>query len=123
MDVDNLPSSETLSQLRGKKDGEIKVFKTGTTPEAYCWKEAENKWEKIGEVIMPGGGGSQGKQYHGDQMFPAGEYDHVFDVELGDGVMRKLPFNNGDNTLVAADKFIIRENLPKGYIEQISKFL
>lgn len=23
------------------------------------------------------------KQYHGDQYFPAGSYDYVFDVELG----------------------------------------
>jgi hypothetical protein len=33
--------------------------------------------------------------YPGDEYFPADEYDHIFDVELGDGIMRKLPFNNG----------------------------
>jgi len=118
VDVDNLPSSDTLATVPGKKDGEIRVFKTGTTPEAYCWKAAESKWEKIGDVIMPGGR-DQGKQYPGDEVFAAGEYDHIFDVELGDGVMRKLPFNNGDNTLVASDKFMMREGLPKGYVEQI----
>ena len=56
-------------------------------------------------------------------MFEAGEYDHIFDVELGDGIMRKLPFDNGSNPLVAADKFIIREGLHKSMCEQISKFL
>lgn len=52
-------------------------------------------------------------------MFPAGEYDHVFDVELGDNVMRKLPFNNGGNAIQAAEKFCVRENLGRANIEQI----
>jgi len=42
-------------------------------------------------------------------LFEAGEYDHIFDVDLGDNIMRKLPFDNGTNPLVAADKFVIRE--------------
>jgi phospholipase A-2-activating protein len=50
-------------------------------------------------------------------MFPAGNYDHVFDVDLGDGIMRKLPFDNGQNPLVSADKFILREGLNKAYCE------
>jgi hypothetical protein len=41
--------------------------------------------------------------YEGDRIFPPGEYDHVFDVELGDNVLRKLPFNNGDNANQSAD--------------------
>lgn len=50
-------------------------------------------------------------------------YDHVFDIELGDGVMRKLPFDNGQNPLEAADKFIIREGLNRAYIEQIANHI
>jgi phospholipase A-2-activating protein len=50
-------------------------------------------------------------------LFEAGEYDHIFDIDLGDGMFRKLPFDNGDNPLVAADKFLIREGLNKAYIE------
>ena len=46
-------------------------------------------------------------------MFEAGEYDHIFDVELGDGIHRKLPFNNGSNPLTAAEKFCARENLSR----------
>lgn len=52
-------------------------------------------------------------------MFPAGEYDHVFDIELGDNVMRKLPFNNGGNALDAAEKFCIRESIGRANVEQI----
>lgn len=37
--------------------------------------------------------------------------------------MRKLPFDNGSNPMVAADKFIVRENLNKAYVEQISTFV
>lgn len=56
-------------------------------------------------------------------MFKAGEYDHVFDVELGDGIIRKLPFNNGANNLEAADKFCSREHLSRVNVEQIVQFL
>lgn len=34
-----------------------------------------------------------------------------------------IPFNNGANALVEAEKYCKREGLPKGYIEQIRKFL
>ena len=57
------------------------------------------------------------KQYEGDRIFEAGEYDHIFDIDLGDGVYRKLPFDNGQNPSEAADKFIIREGLNKGFNE------
>ena len=50
-------------------------------------------------------------------MFPAGEYDHIFDVELGDNIMRKLPFNNGDNAIGAAEKFCVREGLGRANID------
>jgi phospholipase A-2-activating protein len=50
-------------------------------------------------------------------LFKAGEYDHIFDVDLGDGVLRKLPFNNGAPVADAADKFCARENLSRDNIE------
>jgi phospholipase A-2-activating protein len=56
-------------------------------------------------------------------MFEAGEYDHIFDVELGDNVMRKLPFNNGDNQIAAAEKFCAREQLGRANVEQIRQFV
>lgn len=93
------------------------------------WKQAESKWEYVGEVVDPnaGGQGAAGnvgmvqapKHYPGDQMFEAGEYDHIFDVELGDNIMRKLPFNNGGNALLAAEKFCVREGLGRANIDQI----
>ena len=55
--------------------------------------------------------------YEGDNLFEAGEYDKIIDVDLGDGVMRKLPCNNGANYLETADKFCSRENLSRSYVE------
>lgn len=56
-------------------------------------------------------------------LFEAGEYDKIIDVDLGDGVFRKLPCNNGANYLETADKFCSRENLSRSYVEQIVQFL
>lgn len=85
---------------------------------AYGWNLANAKWDLLGEVMndpntQPGDsvGTAQTKQYGGDNLFEAGEYDHIFDVELGDGIMRKLPFNNGANRDEAASKFCHREGL------------
>lgn len=46
-----LPGVEDTFKFVGKKDGEIRLFRNGNTPEAFVWKEVERKWEKIGEVI------------------------------------------------------------------------
>jgi phospholipase A-2-activating protein len=59
--------------------------------------------------VCPPGGKSDNKVYEGDRLFEAGEYDHIFDVDMGDNVSRKLPFDNGSNPLEAAEKFLIRE--------------
>ncbi len=57
-----MPPTTQLEQFKGKKDGDIKLFKNNNIPviyiylilkEAYCWKASENRWEKIGEVINP----------------------------------------------------------------------
>ena len=96
------------------------------------WSNAESKWNKIGEVQGQGGGGggqqpgeiSTGTTYYpGDALFPAGEYDKVIDVDLGDGVFRKLPCNNGASYSEVSDKFCAREGLGRAYTEQIVAFL
>lgn len=52
-------------------------------------------------------------------MFKEGNYDYVFDVECGDGILRKLPFNDGENIDEAANKFCVKENFSKAHVEQI----
>jgi len=108
LDLENIPSVNEISKYTGKKEGEIKIFKTNAGgAEAYMWKQDDKSWEKIGDVQLPSAPppGKEVKYYEGDRLFEAGEYDHVFDVEIGDGVMRKLPFNNGGNADEAANKF------------------
>lgn len=108
------------------------MFKKNGVPAAYMWKQAESKWDYVGEVVDPnagaGGGGNMGmveapKHWAGDAMFPAGEYDHVFDVELGDNVMRRLPFNNGANAIEAAERFCAREQVGRANVDQIRSFI
>ena len=108
----------------------MKVFRNGNTPEAYSWKG--NKWELIGEVMSEANPqstnapqASQPKYYPGDKFFPPGEYDHLFNVEdeSESGSGKVIPFNNGDNALVAAEKYCKREGINRGYLEQIRKFL
>jgi hypothetical protein len=114
--VSKLPLISDMNKLN-PKEGEIRVFNNGGNAEAYCYKGG--KWEMIGEVL---GTKSSKTYYPGDKAFPAGEYDFVFDVEL-EGYTTKLPFNHGDNTLVAAERFIARENLHKLYVDDVTKFL
>jgi len=44
-------------------------------------------------------------------------------VDLGDGMIRKLPFDNGSNPMEAAERFLAREGLGRGYSEEIAKFI
>lgn len=114
-----IPSVDAMAKTKGKKDGEIRLFKSGNTPEAYLWKEAEGKWEKIGDVV----GNKTSQWYDGDRYFPEGEYDYVFDVDDESGIPKKLPYNSDDNPLQVAEKFLAREGLQKGYLEQIMQFI
>ena len=120
-DVDNLGS------INGKKEGEIRVFRNGMVPEAFMWQN--NKWDKIGDVITEGGdaGGGAAKgeprYYQGDQYFPAGEYDYIFDVDDESGVPKVIPFNDGANPMESAERYCMREGVGKAFVEQIRKFL
>ena len=124
-EIKKLPTTIQMQQMAGKKEGEIRVFKNGATPEAYMWQNG--KWEKIGEVIMEGsqqgGGMSEPRFYPGDKYFDAGEDDYIFDVDDESGIPKQIPFNDGANALEAAEKYCMREGLSKGFIEQIRKFL
>ncbi|GMP38058.1 hypothetical protein CsSME_00009465 [Camellia sinensis var. sinensis] len=52
------------------------------------------------------------------------EYDYVFDVDIGDGEpTRKLPYNRSDNPYDTADKWLLKENLPLSYRQQIVEFI
>lgn len=84
------------------------------------WKDG--KWEYVGEVMS--NPGTQKRHYPGDRFFPKGDYDYIFDVDVADGAPKaKLPYNEGDNQLHVAEKFLVREGMPLGYKEQITDFI
>lgn len=105
------------------------MFKDNGVAKAYSYDASKNSWTELGEVLnapqaaQETGQGAGTEHYDGDQLFEAGEYDKILNVELGDGIMRKLPVNNGANYLEAADKFCVREGLSRTYVEQIIAFL
>ena len=52
------------------------------------------------------------------------EYDHVFDVDVQDGVPPlKLAYNASENPYVAAQRFLSENELPASYLEQVVRFL
>jgi phospholipase A-2-activating protein len=77
------------------------------------------------------------------QLYEGKEYDYVFDVDIQDGVVLKLPYNvtgafhpsgcqaydyaeismSPDNPYQAALKFLQTNDLPESYIDQVVKFI
>lgn len=48
-EISKLPTLAEMMNMKGKKEGEIRVSRNGLIPEAFMWQNG--KWEKIGEVI------------------------------------------------------------------------
>lgn len=71
----------------GKKDGEVIMIKNDDNVEAYQWQAADSTWQQIGQVVDAIGSGRK-------QLYEGKEYDHVFDVDVAEGVPPlKLPYN------------------------------
>ncbi|CAE7481324.1 lub1 [Symbiodinium sp. KB8] len=119
--MDSVIDIAKMPTMVGKKNGEIKMFNENGTVFAYMWNAGARIWDKVGEVM---GSEQPKKHYDGDPVFPAGEYDFIFDVDLGASFgTKQLPFNRGQNPLVAAESFCSREQIHKGNAEQIRQFI
>ncbi|KAA8545939.1 hypothetical protein F0562_020610 [Nyssa sinensis] len=115
--LEDLPGLEAL-QIPGTSDGQTKVVREGDNGVAYSWNLREQKWDKIGEVVDGPDDNMKRPVLDGVQ------YDHVFDVDIGDGEpIRKLPYNRSDNPYTTADKWLLKENLPLSYRQQIVEFI
>ncbi|KNA10607.1 hypothetical protein SOVF_142770 [Spinacia oleracea] len=115
--LEELPGLDSL-QAPGTSDGQTKVVREGDNGVAYSWNMKEYKWDKIGEVVDGPGDGLKRPVLDGK------EYDHVFDVDIGDGEpIRKLPYNRSDNPFDTADKWLLKENLPISYRQQVVDFI
>ncbi|MED6204151.1 hypothetical protein PIB30_006212 [Stylosanthes scabra] len=114
--LEELPGLEAL-KIPGTSDGQTKVVREGDNGVAYAWNMPEQKWDKIGEVV-------DGPEESGRTFHDGVPYDHVFDVDIGDGMpIRKLPYNRSDNPYDVADKWLLKENLPLSFREQIVQFI
>ncbi|KAL4581254.1 hypothetical protein LXL04_017464 [Taraxacum kok-saghyz] len=115
--LEELPGLEAL-QNPGTKDGQTLIVREGDNGVAYAWNMKEQKWDKIGEVIDGPDDGMKRPVHDGVQ------YDYVFDVDIGDGEpIRKLPYNRSDNAYDTADKWLLKENLPLSYRQQVVEFI
>ncbi|EPS70347.1 hypothetical protein M569_04408, partial [Genlisea aurea] len=115
--LDELPGVEAL-KVPGTSDGQTKVVREGDNGVAYAWNMKEVKWDKIGEVVDGPNDDLKRPVLNGTQ------YDYVFDVDIGDGEpIRKLPYNRSENPYDAADRWLLNENLPFSYRQQIVEFI
>ena len=49
--------------------------------------------------------------------------DHVFHIDIDEGVVLKLPYNNGEDPYEKAQAFIHKHQLPQDYLDQIANFI
>ncbi|CDJ60589.1 phospholipase A2 activating protein, putative, partial [Eimeria maxima] len=115
---------ENSSSIRSCSNSSVR----GDEAVVFVWQQQQQKWEFVGMALNPIKNTrertKQKTYFPGDQFFAAGEYDFVFDVEIGDeGTYKKLPFNRGENPLVVSEKFAAREGLHKTYLPQIVSFI
>ncbi|PIA55620.1 hypothetical protein AQUCO_00700139v1 [Aquilegia coerulea] len=115
--LEELPGMESL-QTPGTKDGQTKIVREGDNGVAYAWNSSDQKWDKIGEVVDGPEDNLKSPTLDGIQ------YDYVFDVDIGDGEpTRKLPYNRSDNPYTVAEKWLLKEDLPLSYREQVVEFI
>ncbi|KAI0683709.1 phospholipase A-2-activating protein [Cytidiella melzeri] len=112
----DLPGPEALA-ASGVKPGEVKMIRRGATVEAHQWDSAAVAWQKIGEVVDAVGSGRK-------QLHEGKEYDYVFDVDVQEGVPPlKLPYNANENPYNAAQRFLLANELPLSYLDEVVRFI
>ena len=105
----------------GKRDGQTKMIKDGEVISVHSWSESEQKWSKIGDVVGQPGQKTNGAAPGGGKVtFEGKEYDYVFDIDIDDGKVLKLPYNRSEDAWMAAQNFIYKYNLPQVYLDTIA---
>lgn len=123
VDPSTLPGAEAL-EIPGDSDGQVKLVRSENGgAEAHSWSAAEMRWVMVGTVV-DGPGGAGGGPSGG--MIGGVAYDYVFDVDLEDGSpMRKLGVNRGEDSMLAAYRFLQTEGVPSSSanVDQITQFI
>lgn len=114
-----LPGKEVLF-APGKRDGQTVMVREGEKINCYSWSSASQQWTAVGEVVGGAGGSAStsGKILHEGK-----EYDYVFDVELDQGSILKLPYNVCEDPYFAAQRFIHEHELPQDFLDRVANFI
>ena len=79
---------------------------------------AEQKWNKIGDVV------GAAEENSGKKLYNGREYDYVFDIEIDDTKSKlKLPYNKTDSPYMAAQTFIHQHELSQFYLDEIANHI
>ncbi|WOO81219.1 Phospholipase A-2-activating protein [Vanrija pseudolonga] len=112
----DLPGMEALARP-GKSDGQVIMIKNNDQVEAYQWSQSETTWQQVGQVVDAIGSGRK-------QLYDGKEWDYVFDVHIAEGVPPlKLPYKVSENPFIAAQRFLEKNELSSGYIDQVVDFI
>ncbi|GAB0492721.1 hypothetical protein MMPV_003990 [Pyropia vietnamensis] len=126
VDAKKLPLLSEALSTPGVKDGENRMVRRddGDGAEVHVWSAADSKWSKVGDIVDgPGGGGGGGTSGSGGQVNGL-RYDYVFDVDLGEGIPNvKLGYNRGEDTYLAAQRFIDTNSLNQDFLDQVATFI
>eukprot|EP00871_Galdieria_phlegrea_P005398 jgi/Galph1/585/GphlegSOOS_G5412.1 len=121
IDWNQLPTYEQVVSTRGTQEGQLKVVRIGKEAQVLIWNEANQQWSKFGDVIdypEQADGGIQSGYLENEY------YDYIFDVDIGENQpKRKLGYRKGENPLTAAQRFLLKEELPLEYIDQVAEFI
>lgn len=114
-----LPGKEVLF-APGKRDGQTVMVREGEKINCYSWSSGSQQWTAVGEVVGGAGGSAStsGKVLHEGK-----EYDYVFDVELDQGSILKLPYNLCEDPYFAAQRFIHQHELPQDFLDRVANFI
>jgi len=116
MNIDkNDIKDKSFLDIPGKKDGQVAMIKNGKDVEAYQWSNSDQKWIKVGVVVD--------SVSSNKTLFEGKEYDYVFDIDIGDGSILRLPYNATDNPYQAAQEFIWKHELSQDFLDQIAMFI
>jgi phospholipase A-2-activating protein len=114
----DLPGPDFLKQKSGTKEGQVQLIKERNgNVSAYQWSSGADQWVSVGTVVDAAGNASK-VSYNGK------DYDYVFDVDIEEGKPAlKLPYNASQNPYEVAQKFILHNELPLSYIDQVANFI
>jgi len=116
----DLPGVEALYEP-GARDGQQKMVRSGDAVSVHSWNMAEQKWDKIGDVVGAAGGTTETS---GKKLYMGKEWDFVFDIEIDEPKSTlKLPYNTTDSPFMAAQQFIHKHDLSQYYLEEIAQHI